>query len=88
MIARRIMDATHRLAAPKGWDTANHGKCIDLSVRAEPDGVFASAWEPTPDELELLNAGGSVVLRVVGGQPPVALSVETPPSGNGDTAND
>lgn len=35
-----------------------------------------SAWEPTPAELEMLNAGGSVVLRVVGWQVPVALYVE------------
>ena len=31
-----------------------------------------SAWEPTPDELALLNAGGTVVLRIIGWQPPVA----------------
>lgn len=36
---------------------------------------FVSRWEPTPDELETLNAGGSVELQVIGYQPPVALKV-------------
>jgi hypothetical protein len=35
-----------------------------------------SAWEPTPHELELLNAGGSIILFVAGWQVPVSLRVE------------
>jgi hypothetical protein len=77
MIPRRIQNATHALGAPLDWDSEKHGNCVRLWVRAE-GGTYASAWEPTPDELDALNAGGSVVLTIVGGQPPVALHVETP----------
>ena len=35
-----------------------------------------SAWEPTPRELAILNAGGSVILSIIGGQPPVMLGAE------------
>lgn len=75
MIPRHIYGATHRLGAPKDWDASERGKCSRLMVRIDGD-VYASAWEPTPEELQLLNAGASVVLHVVGGQPPVALTVE------------
>jgi len=39
------------------------------------DGCCVSRWEPTPDELAKLNAGGSVELWVLGRQPPVFLGV-------------
>lgn len=44
----------------------------DLHV-ALIDGCYVSRWEPTPTELALLNAGGSVELWVMGAQPPVML---------------
>ena len=74
MIPKRIANFTHRLRPPSSW-TAADGKCHELTVR-ENNGTFESAWEPTPAELELLNAGGSVILRVAGGQAPVLLYVE------------
>lgn len=46
------------------------------------EGVFYSRWEPTPEELILLNAGGSVELAVIsanGHHPPVSL-IATPHS--------
>src|SRR5690349_11413068 len=75
MIPKRIAGATHNYGAPKDWDPEKSGKCGHLSVRVE-DNVYSSAWEPTPDELALLVNGGSIVLSVVGGQPPVMLTVE------------
>jgi hypothetical protein len=54
---------------PKDWDAEANGRCAPLAVRVE--GIaFSSAWEPTPAELELLKAGGNVVLTVFGGPPP------------------
>lgn len=53
--------------------------CLDLPTRAEEiDGKLevTSCWKPTPEELEVLNAGGCICLRVRGGQPPVALWTE------------
>lgn len=81
MIPRRISGATHNLGAPKDWNPERDGDCCHLAVRvvAEPGTgcLFESAWEPTPAELKALNEGGSIVLRVIGGQPPVWLYVES-----------
>lgn len=81
MIPRRISGHTHALAAPAGWNEARDGNCATLHVRMIRDGdsvLAQSAWEPTPAELAALNAGGSVILNVVGGQPPVMITVEPP----------
>mgnify|MGYP000936494736 CR=1 FL=1 len=72
MLPLRIEGATVVMRAPKGMDD-----CRDLHVRVI-EGCYVSRWEPTPDELAALNAGGSVELWVVGGQPPVALKVAEP----------
>ena len=80
MIPRHITGATLRFCAPAGWDEATQGPCGRLDVRVQPGNVCESAWEPTPAELAALNAGASVILSVVGGQPPVMLYVEAPPS--------
>lgn len=77
MIVARIAGATATLGAPTGWDAERDGNCRSLPVRVA-DNVWQSAWEPTPDELLMLNAGGLVVLSVPGGQPPVVLTVEMP----------
>ena len=81
MIPRRIKGFTHVLGAPKNWNAARDGKCVGLAIRAsrvrqKGPVECQSAWEPTPEELALLNAGGSVILTVVGRQPPVRLEVE------------
>ncbi len=83
MIARRILGAVHWLGAPLGWRPDKDGDCGHLAIRTSGDprygtGWCESAWEPTPGELEQLNAGASVILRVVGWQPPVAIYVEKP----------
>lgn len=61
--------------APDGME--DH--CGNLPVRfiERPDvGVVCeSAWKPTQEELVVLLTGGYVVLGVVGGQPPVYLTV-------------
>ncbi len=72
--------------APPGWDPARDGECGALPIRVHPAKALKdstvrvqqceSAWEPTPRELDMLNQGGQIVLRVIGWQPPVALYVE------------
>lgn len=48
-----------------------------LSVRFH-NNVFYSAWEPTPEELVLLNSGGRVILACAGIQPYVVIkAIET-----------
>ena len=84
MIPLRIAGATHFLGAPRGWQPEKNGPCANLAVKAHGDplagqGWCESAWEPTPEELAILNSGGRVILRVAGWQPPVALYVEQAP---------
>lgn len=82
MIPKRIHGANRWMGAPIGWTPEVNGHCSHLAVRVTRDNIlggnllFESAWEPTPEDLDLLNKGGSVILRVVGGQLPVALYVE------------
>jgi hypothetical protein len=81
VIPKRISGASHYLGAPPNWKPDENGPCGHLAIRTEGDprqgrGWCESAWEPTPEELAALNAGGSVVLRVMGWQPPVALYVD------------
>ncbi len=77
MIPRRIAGGNVILRPPADWDATKQGKCASLVVRVNSaENWVESAWEPTPDELAMLMAGASVVLRVYGVAPPVALYVE------------
>ena len=83
MIPKRISNFTHAYGAPAGWDEEKNGNCAQLHVRIskyDANIYFESSWEPTPDELAALNAGGSVILRILGGQPPVMLYAEPAPN--------
>ena len=57
--------------------------CFDLPtlVERQDDGdmLVTSCWQPSAEELAILNAGGCVCLCVRGGQPPVALWAESVP---------
>jgi hypothetical protein len=51
---------------------------LPIKVFVDPDGRpirCVSAWKPSAQELEVLNAGGFVELQVWGWQCPIALSV-------------
>ncbi len=68
------------LGRPATWDEEKDGHCGGLPVRREVgEGGhlwMASAWEPTPEELQQLLEGGHVILRVSCPQHPVtSLSV-------------
>lgn len=74
---------TRTLGAPAGWDQS--------TLPVEPLGItdqvlegvpcMWSFWQPDADELAALNAGGAVVLSIVGrNMPPAALMVTTPDS--------
>ena len=82
--------------APAGCDPDRDGDCGALPIRVFPPKALVvrgvpvqtceSAWEPTPAELAMLNAGGHVVLRICGWQVPVALYVEPAPADEGGAA--
>ena len=83
MIPARIENPTRNPGAPEGWDAEKNGDCVALAIRDEVwNGmpVMLSAWTPTPAELARLNAGGNIVLCVVGQvHPPVWLSAGNAP---------
>jgi hypothetical protein len=77
MISLRIANATRVLA--ESQDEYNSLAIYDEVV----DGAnqMTSLWEPTPAELKMLMAGGSVRLSILGTiHPPVALTVQPAPS--------
>lgn len=81
IIARRIAGATHNLGAPQGWDADRDGDCGGLWVREHGDarsghGWVESAWELTPDDIERLKEGRSLIVRIYGWQPPIALYID------------
>ncbi len=92
MLHRVIRGCNAAPGAPRNWNPLTDGKCGALPIRVHPPAAILapgvcqpslvqyceSAWEPTPQELEWLNAGGSLILRVVGWQVPVALYVDPP----------
>ena len=70
------------MSAPRDWDAQRMGaECESLWVRAE-EGLptrLTSAWRPSPEELEVLNAGGCVTVTVwSGNHPPLSLGVQAP----------
>jgi hypothetical protein len=74
MIPLRIEGANAIMRAPPGQE----GQVRDLHVLVVEEGDtqhFVSRWEPTPEEIEVLNAGGSVELWCMNGQPPVFVGV-------------
>jgi hypothetical protein len=85
MIPGRIPGATRFLGAPADWDESRDGICSTLPILDVPGlggtNLMYSAWQPTPEELAALNAGSSVLLRVIGtGHPPVWVGVAQPPT--------
>lgn len=83
MTPKKIAGANAHPGAPRNWDENRDGPCGALAVRVTYNCEETlnikwceSAWEPTAEELAALNAGGQVILRVVGWQVPVALYVE------------
>jgi hypothetical protein len=77
-----IPRATRDLAKPRDWNEQEHGECGSLLVRDDTlqgQPVMLSRWVPTPVELRMLNAGGSVELMIVGQvHPPVSLVARGP----------
>lgn len=82
MLPLRIADATRVLA--EGQDEY-HALAVKDGVVELPDGrvvpAMTSAWEPTPKELRILMAGGSVRLTILGlVHPPLMMEVNPAPS--------
>lgn len=83
MLIGCIAGATRTLGKPENWDDERDGKCAGLPIldAQMPDGqaVMISAWQPTPEDLKVLQQGGSVYLWVFGRSHPVVAMGTTPP---------
>jgi hypothetical protein len=75
MLIARILGFTRELGKSQGF----RGLPIRDEKLEDGSPVMVSAWEPTPQELAILNAGGKVMLSVIGtAHPPVLLHVLMP----------
>lgn len=88
MIPRVIANSNAVWSKPPGWDSEKQGPVYDLHLHVTPPNapnnmtghhVYQTAWEPTPAEMDGLNAGGNVVVLLTGMQPPMAVMVSIPP---------
>jgi len=80
MLVKLIEGATKNWGAPADWNPAN-GPCGGLPTRLSETNagpMWESAWEPTPEEMILLNAGGSIHLFVSANQHPVVAMTVHP----------
>lgn len=74
MIVARIENATRVVGKSQGFlGLPVRDELINERVLGDNIPCMATAWEPTPDELVLLNAGAKVHVRIVGTQPPPML---------------
>lgn len=78
MMIKRIDGVTRVLGKSQGYlGLPVRDIIVDCSVNGSGTPAMETSWEPTPEELNALNAGGSVVLRVLGTvHPPVLIYVE------------
>lgn len=64
------------LGAPPGWDKEKDGECLALPVNRQP-GQFTSYWQPSPEDIARICAGGHVRLTIYSDvHPPVWLDTE------------
>ena len=78
MIKINHPDSNHIFNPPQGWDQ-NQLPCDSLHVVVgdycgQPS--ITSHWQPSDEELEMLNRGGVIALSIIGlGMPPVAINI-------------
>jgi hypothetical protein len=79
MNAVPITGCTRLLNKPADWDEERDGPCGSLAIRDETlhgSAVMVSAWKPSAADIAKLQAGGLVMLYVVGTiHPPCGMEV-------------
>jgi hypothetical protein len=77
MIAKRIHGATRVIGKSQGYiGLAIRDERINCAVSGDGTPCMVTAWEPTPAELDALNKGAPVLLRILGtAHPPVMVEV-------------
>lgn len=71
MLNNAIEGTTRRIGKEQGY----HGLCVrDETIDGHP--VMVTSWQPTPRELAVLVAGGSIRISILGHQhPPIMVNV-------------
>lgn len=72
----KIAGANHDFGAPRDWNERLQGPCATLPVakRVGQMGVeLASAWYPSPEEIDAMRQGCPVILTILGSQHPVVM---------------
>ncbi len=79
MIIKMVEGFTRILGKAQGYlGLPVRDEAVECSVNGTVP-CMVTAWEPTPEELTALNAGGAVYLRVMGTcHPPVMVWAEGP----------
>jgi hypothetical protein len=77
MLINRIEGATRVIGQSQGYlGLPLRDVRIDCPVNGRDTPAMDTSWSPTPDELERLNAGAPIHVRILGSMhPPIMLSV-------------
>lgn len=76
MINKAIEGTTRRIGKAQGY------KGLAIRDQVDPDWgpQMVTAWEPTPDEINLIKLGASIEITILGQQhPPIMVTVGNPP---------
>lgn len=78
MLIRRIKDCTRVVGKSQGYlGLPVRDITVNDAVSGPGTPAMQTAWEPTPGELKLIQAGNSIILTVLGtSHPPVILTVD------------
>ena len=81
----RIPGATRTIGASQGYFSLPlKDELVDDPVTGPKTPCMTTAWLPTPKELDALNAGAAVHVRLIGNaHPPIMVEVGEPPSESG-----
>jgi len=81
MMIATIEGVTHRIGKAQGYlGLPLRLEQIDCPVNGPGTPTMTTAWQPTQKELEALNRGASIHVRIVGAQhPPINLFVGPEP---------
>lgn len=80
MLIKMIEGATRVIGRSQGYiGLPLRDEAINCAVSGAETPCMVTAWEPTPEEIAAIVAGGSVYLRVLGvSHPPVMIWAEPP----------
>lgn len=76
-----IQGATRVIGKQQGYlGLPVRDELINCKVNGESTPVMTTAWLPTPDEIERINAGAAIYLQILGtAHPPVIMQVGEAP---------